>query len=94
MYEVNPKHKENVRVKNGVKVLYLKIMRALYVCMESEILWYDIYSKNRKARGFLVNTYDRLKSNSTIKVKQFKISWYVDNNKISHPGEEEKHERN
>ena len=31
--EVNPEHKKNVRVENGIKVLYLRLMKALYGCM-------------------------------------------------------------
>ena len=42
-YEVNPKHKKNVRVENGVKVLYLQLLKALYGCMEYAILCYDLY---------------------------------------------------
>ena len=45
MCEVNPKHKENMRAENGVKVLYLQVMKAQYGCMEYEILWYDLYSR-------------------------------------------------
>ena len=51
MCEVNPKHKKNVRLENGVKVLYLRILKALYGCMEYALLWYDIYSKTLNHRG-------------------------------------------
>ena len=43
MCEVKPEHKENVRVDNRVKLLYLKLMKYLYGCMEYELLCYDIY---------------------------------------------------
>ena len=43
MWEVNPKHKKHVHVENGVKVLYLRLMKYLYVCMESALMWYDLY---------------------------------------------------
>ena len=43
MWEVNPEHKKNVCVENGLKVLYLSLLKALYGCMEYELLWYDIY---------------------------------------------------
>ena len=36
--KVNPKNKKNVRVDNGVKVLYLRLLKYLYVCMESAVL--------------------------------------------------------
>ena len=41
--KVKPKHKKNVRVENVVKVLYLRLLKALYGCMESALLWYDLY---------------------------------------------------
>ena len=47
-----------------------------------------IYSKTLKSHGFLINTYDICIENSTIKYKQYRISWYVDNNKISQDDEE------
>ena len=31
--EVNPNHKKDVRVENGVKVIYLPILKDLYGCM-------------------------------------------------------------
>ena len=43
MCEVNPEQKKNVRVENGVKVIDLRLLKALYGCIESAVLWYDIY---------------------------------------------------
>ena len=66
MCEVNPKHNKNVRVENGVKLLYISLLKALYGCMESELLWYDIYLRTLKSQWFLINLYDRCIENSTI----------------------------
>ena len=52
-----PKTQENLRVENEVKILYLQLLKALYVFMESSLLWYDIYSKALKSHGLLVNIY-------------------------------------
>ena len=46
--EVNSKHKKKLRLGNGVKVIYLRLLKFLYVCMDSVLLWYDIYSKTLK----------------------------------------------
>ena len=43
MCEVNPEHKKNVRVENAVKLLHLSLLKALYGCMESALMWYDLY---------------------------------------------------
>ena len=73
MYKVNPKHKKNVRVENGVKVLYIRLLKDLHGCMESALLWYDLYSNTLKSQGLLINPYDRCISNSTIQDKQYTI---------------------
>ena len=56
--------------------------------MDAALLCYDIHSKNLKSHGFLINTFARCIENRTIKVKQCTISWYVDDNKVSHVDEE------
>ena len=43
MCKVNPKLKKSVRVENGVKVIYLSLMKDLYGWMEYATLWYDLY---------------------------------------------------
>ena len=73
MCELNPEKKKNVRVGNEVKVIQLQLMKALYGCMESTLLWYDKYPKNFKSHGFMVNTYERCIENITIKGKQCTI---------------------
>ena len=84
MCKVNPKQKKNACVENGVKVLYQRLLKILYGCMESSIMWYDLYSKTLKQQGFLINKYDRCIINITIKYKKLTIAWYVDSNKVSH----------
>ena len=88
MCEVNPEQKKNIRVENGVKVLYLRLIKALYGCMEYALLWYDLYSKTLKSQGLLINPYYRCMKNSTIQDNQCTILGYVDNNKVSHVDEE------
>ena len=43
MCKVKPEQKKNVRAENGLKVLYLRLLKALHGCMEYSLLWYDIY---------------------------------------------------
>ena len=70
--------------KNEKKVLYLRVLRALYGCLESALLWYDLYSSTLVKHGFKINPYDRCVANKVIKNKQCTIVFYVDDNKISH----------
>jgi hypothetical protein len=64
--------------------LYLKILRAIYGCIESALLWYNLYSSTLKSMGFILNPYDRCVANKNINGAQCTIGWYVDDNKISH----------
>ena len=88
MCQVNPKYLPYVRIelKNGkkVKVLYLKVLRALYGALESALLWYELYSGVLEKMGFVLNPYDKCIANKIIDGKQCTIVFYVDDNKISH----------
>ena len=85
MCEVNTEYKKYVTTdRNGKKILYVKVLRAIYGCIESALLWYELYVKTLKGMGFKLNPYDRCVANKTIKGKQCTIAWYVDDNKISH----------
>ena len=48
MYVVNTDRMPNTRYENGKKVLYLRILKALYGCIESDLLWYDLYTNTLK----------------------------------------------
>ena len=84
MCEVNPEYEQYVIKENGKKVLYVKILRAIYGCIESALLWYELYAKTLKGMNFKLNPYDRCVANKMINGKQYTIVWYVDDNKISH----------
>ena len=84
MSEVNPEYIPYVRYDNGKKVLYLKILRYIYGCIESALLWYKLYSETLEGMGFFINPYDRCVANKMIKGKQCTIVWYVDDNKLYH----------
>ena len=71
-------------IENGKRVLYVKVLRAIYGCIESALLWYELYVKTLKGMGFVLNPYDRCVANKEINGKQCTIAWYVDDNKISH----------
>ena len=46
-HDVNPEYKPYVRYEHGKKVLYVRILKALYGMIESAVLWYGL------AKGFL-----------------------------------------
>ena len=59
-------------------------MRAIYGCIETALLWYNLYVKTLKDLGFSINTYDRFVAKNMIDGKQCNIVWYVDDNNILH----------
>ena len=84
MCEANPKYREYICYENGVKTLYLKLLRALYGCIESALLWYELFVSKLEKMGFILNPYDKCVANKIIDGKQCTISWHVDDNKVSH----------
>ena len=85
--EVNPKYKKHVRIMNGRKILYVKILRAIYGCIESAMLWYNLCTETLRRMGFILNPYDRCVANKFINGKQCTIVFHVDDNKLSHVDE-------
>ena len=59
-------------------------MKALYRCVQSALLWYDLFTNTLKVDGFVLNPYDTCVANKIVNDKQCTIVWYVDDNKISH----------
>lgn len=89
MCEVNPEYEQYVRTdKKGRKYLYVRVLQAIYGCIESALLWYNLYSSTLEKEGFTLNPYDKCVANKMINGKQCTIVFYVDDNKISHVDEE------
>ena len=72
-----------VTMKKGKRFIYLKLLRVLYGCIQSGLLWYDTFVKISK-EGFVLNSYDPCVVNKYINGSQCTICWYVDDTKISH----------
>jgi hypothetical protein len=64
--DVCEKYRKFVCYKNGKKVLYLKLLKALYGCVKSALLWYDLFSSKLKELGFELNPYDLCVANKTM----------------------------
>jgi hypothetical protein len=71
-------------IENGRKVLYVRLIKALYGCVKSALLWYDLFKNELVDMGFELNPYNPCVANCDIEGKQCTIAWYVDDNKISH----------
>ena len=84
MCQVNPSYRSYVTTEKGTKVLYLKLNKALYGCVKSAMLWYDLFVNTLEKMGFKINPYDTCVANKMVNGKQLTIVWYVDDLKDSH----------
>ena len=70
--------------KNGKKMLYVRLRKAVYGCLKSALLFYKSLAKNLTKLGFKINFYDPCVANKMVKNRQMTIVWHVDDLKISH----------
>ncbi len=70
--------------KNGQKVLYIKLDKALYGMIKSALLLYHKLVTELKEKGFEINPYNPCVANAIVEGKQITITWHMDNLKISH----------
>jgi hypothetical protein len=66
------------------KILFVRMLRALYRMLLSSILYYKKFRKDIEAIGFKVNPYDICVANRTVNGKQQTLTWHVDDLKSSH----------
>ncbi len=83
--KMNPKHRPFVVIENGEQVLYVSLIKAIYGCVKSALLWNELFSSTLQQMGFVLNPYyDECVANCEIEGTQCSIGWYVDDTKISH----------
>ena len=82
--QLNPRYKQFVVIEKGRRVLYVRLNKALYGCVQSALLWYKMLSDAIKTMGFELNPYDPCVANAMINGAQCTIAWYVDDLIITH----------
>jgi hypothetical protein len=82
--DVNPEYTPFVLNEGKTKVLYMRCNKAIYGCVVSGMLWYELFSQTLEKNGFTINPYDFCVANAIIDGTQCTIVWYVDVTKISH----------
>ena len=55
MCEAYEEYQKFIVDKHGKKVLYLKLLRALYGCVQPALLWYELFLGTLKEMGFELN---------------------------------------
>ena len=58
MCEVSMEYEKYMCIYNGKRVLYIRLKKSLYGCIESAILWYDTFKSALEELGFKMNKYD------------------------------------
>ena len=74
--QLNPTHRQHVVMENGKPTLYVRLLKALYGCVRSALLWYVLFSGTLKKQGYVLNPYDPCVANKIIEGKQCTIAWY------------------
>ena len=77
-------YQEFVRFEGTHKVLYVRMIKALYGMLQSSLLYYKKFRKDLEEIGFEINPYDPCVANRIIKGKQQTVTWHVDDLKSSH----------
>ena len=85
LVELDPEtYRDHVVIENGVKVLYVEILRAIYGMLEAALMWYKKFRTDLEGIGFVFNPYDPCIAQRTVRGKQHLIRFHVDDVLSSH----------
>ena len=56
--DIDPDMEQFVVTENGKRVIYVQPIKALYGCVKSALLWYQLFSTMLVDMGFELNPYD------------------------------------
>ena len=67
MVRANPtRYGPYVEYENRKKVLYIRLLKALYGCIQSALLWYKLFTGKLIDLGYTLNAYDQCVANKVI----------------------------
>jgi hypothetical protein len=82
LLKIAPKVYEGYSTNEGkTKVLYIKMLKAIYGMLQSSLLYYKKFHKDIESIGFEVNSYDPCVANHILNGT---VSWHIDDLKSSH----------
>jgi hypothetical protein len=85
LIQSNNKYAEYIHItKEGKKLVFLKLDKALYGTVKAARLFFENLSGKLSEYGFESNPYDMCIMNKMINNKQCTVAWHVDDLKISH----------
>jgi len=76
-----------IMTEKGEKLLYVKMLKAMYGLMRAALLFYLKLRKDLEEYGFTMNAYDPCVANKMVNGKQMTVTWHVDDLKASHVDE-------
>lgn len=84
MCNMAKKYKAFVTLEKGKRVLYVQLLKALYGCVQSALMCYQLFTGGTlQEMDFELNPYDPCMANKMIiDQKQCTIVWYMDDKKI------------
>ena len=53
--ELNEKYSKFLVIEGGQKVIYVRLIKALYGCVKSALLWYKLFKEHLEGIGFKIN---------------------------------------
>jgi hypothetical protein len=78
------KYSPYVVFENGVKTIYVGLIRALYGMLVAALMWYQQFKKDLETVGFKFNPYDPCIANRKVNGSTHTIKFHVDDLKSSH----------
>ncbi|CAJ1939620.1 unnamed protein product [Cylindrotheca closterium] len=84
LIDMAPEYREYVVLENGKRVIYVRVLRAIYGILQSSLLFYNQFRSDLEAKGFVFNPYDPCVDNKVVNEKQQTIRFHVDNLLSSH----------
>ena len=73
-----------ITTAKGEKLLYVKMLKAMYGLMRATLLFYLKLRADLKEHGFSMNEYDPCVANKMVNRKQMTVTWHVNNLKAYH----------
>jgi hypothetical protein len=70
--------------ENGLKTLYVELLRALYGMLIASLLWYRQFKTDLESAGFKFNHYDPCIANRKVNCATHTVKFHVDDLKSSH----------
>ncbi|CAJ1940182.1 unnamed protein product [Cylindrotheca closterium] len=84
LIDMAPEYREYIVLENGKRVIYVRVLRAIYVMLQSSLRFYNQFRSDLEAKGFVFNPYDPCVANKVIDEKQQTIRFHVDDLMSSH----------